>query len=208
MPLLEPVGGSWQNFLRGWWEMTCNQTLQPKKKLETTLCVFLLIDCSLCSSRSFYFYHCLFFRTSTILPEHNSRTNLLCRFTKRTVSRYFWMFGAQQTHSCTGPSVQGFLFVLQAGTHHPKRTDKELPPLCTENMSLGQSILFSLEYPPPLRLNWGRIIFLAENHLAGSSDKYFFAPLQEKRLYSGITRLLPSVSQGGRWCEGVTSPVF
>lgn len=48
------------------------------------------------------------------------------------------------------PLAKGFLFLFsQAGTHHLKRMDKELLLLCTENMSLGQSILFSLEYYPP-----------------------------------------------------------
>lgn len=42
--------------------------------------------------------------------------------------------------------------------------DKELLPLCTENMSLGQSILFSLEYSPlpPSDLTGDIFIFLAE----------------------------------------------
>lgn len=51
------------------------------------------------------------------------------------------------------PLAKGFLFVFpQAGTHHLKRMDKEVVLLCTENMSLGQSILFSLEYFPPCDL--------------------------------------------------------
>jgi len=46
-------------------------------------------------------------------------------------------------------------------------------------MSLGQSILFSLEYFPPSDL-LGIYHLSRGNHLVGSSDKYSFAPLREK----------------------------
>lgn len=38
----------------------------------------------------------------------------------------------------------------QAGTHHPRRTDKEPASLCTVNTPLGQSILFSTGLFPAL----------------------------------------------------------
>lgn len=52
---------------------------------------------------------------------------------------------------------RGFSLSSQAGTHPLKRMDKELRPLCTGNMSLGQSILFSSEYVPPLSDSTGDI---------------------------------------------------
>lgn len=39
-------------------------------------------------------------------------------------------------------------------------------------------------YPPPLT---GNTSFSHENHLVGSADIYFSAPLREKRLYSAVT---------------------
>lgn len=61
-----------------------------------------------------------------------------------------------ELHMCENVTECGLLWLRgllllfsQAGTHPLKRMDKELAPLCTENMSLGQSILFLWNIYPP-----------------------------------------------------------
>lgn len=140
-------------------------------------------------------------RTSTILPEHNSRTNPLCRFMKRMVSTCVLILvtGAYARLFCGSICYSWGLFLFpQAGTHHLKRMDKELQLLCTVNTSLGQRILFSTGLFPALWLNRRSIIFLMETIFSGSSDKYSSALLQEG-LYSGITQLLPWARRTPRW---------
>lgn len=81
----------------------------------------------------------------------------------------------------------------QVGTHHLKRMDKQAAPLCTEDMSLGQSILFLWSiYPFSGPTGDASSSLWATSFFCGSSDKYFSALLQE-RLYSGVTGFFPSV---------------
>lgn len=126
---------------------------------------------------------CLF-RTSTILPEHNSHTNPSCRFMKRTVSNHFWVIGALWTHKLVWICwwKRFFFVLLQAGTHHLKRTDKEPPPLCTGIMSLGQSILFSLEYFPPSDLT-GNISSFSRKPSRWLIWQVFLRPVPGKTLF-------------------------
>lgn len=87
--------------------------------------------------------------------------------------------------------LRGLLLLFsQAGTHPLKRMDKELAALCTENMSLGQSILFLWSIYPFSELTGdaSSFFFVGTINFCGSSDKYFSALLQEG-LYSGITCL-------------------
>lgn len=72
-----------------------------------------------------------------------------------------------------------FLF-FQAGTHHLKRMDKELLPLCTGNMSESSCFLWNIF---PLS-DWLGIYHLSHgNHLVGSFDKYSRHPAPGKTLF-------------------------
>lgn len=64
----------------------------------------------------------------------------------------FTCMRASEARQCGGSLDQSLLapslslspcLPTQAGTHHPRRTDKEPPSLCTVNTPMGQSILFS-----------------------------------------------------------------
>lgn len=70
------------------------------------------------------------------------------------------------------PPIFSFLLLLlfQAGTHHLKRTDKKLSPLCTGNTSsLGHLVLFRIFSLSDLL---GIYHLSHRNHLAASFDKY------------------------------------
>lgn len=76
-------------------------------------------------------------------------------------------------------------FPTQAGTHHPRRTDKEPPSLCTVNTPLGQVSCFPPDYfpPSPTEVETRNLKLTETIFPYGSSDKYSSAPAPGRTIF-------------------------